>query len=123
MKHKKDIQIVEHIVRYCDEVSMALEDYDFSRERFEKSPVFRNACSMPLCQIGELAKHLSNDALTKMRGIPWKNVKGMRDFFVHEYHHMNIQTIWEAALEDVPALRKVCSEYLKAAAKEAAERV
>lgn len=113
MKHSKDAQLLEHIIRYCDEVNMALEDYDGSRERFEESPVFRNACAMPLSQIGELAKHLSDDALSGMPEIPWRNVKGMRDFFVHEYHHMNVQTIWETALEDIPMLRKVCYEYLK----------
>lgn len=113
MKHNKDAQLLEHIIRYCDEIDLALEDYGRSRGRFEHSPVFRNACSMPLSQIGELAKHLSSDALGGMPEIPWRSVKGMRDFFVHEYHNMNIQTIWEAALEDAPMLRKVCKEYLK----------
>lgn len=107
------MQLLEHIIRYCDEVEMALNEYGRSKERFLNSPVFRNACSMPLSQIGELAKHLSAEALTGMPSIPWRNVKGMRDFFVHEYHHMNIETIWEAATEDAPELRRVCSIYFE----------
>ena len=117
MKHNKDMQLLEHIIRYCDEVEMALNEYGRSKERFLNSPVFRNACSMPLSQIGELAKHLSAEALTGMPSIPWRNVKGMRDFFVHEYHHMNIETIWEAATEDAPELRRVCSRFLKVKTK------
>ena len=113
MKHNKDIQLLEHIIRYCDEVEMALNEYGRNEERFKTNPVFRNACSMPLSQIGELAKHLSNEALSEMPNIPWRNVKGMRDFFVHEYNHMNAETIWEAALEDAPKLRQVCSDYLE----------
>lgn len=107
------MQLLEHIIRYCDEVEMALNEYGRSKERFLNSPVFRNACSMPLSQIGELAKHLSDEALAGMPGIPWRNVKGMRDFFVHEYHHMNIETIWESATEDAPELRRVCSIYFE----------
>lgn len=113
MKHDKDMQLLEHIIRYCDEVEMALSEYGRSKERFMSNAVFRNACSMPLSQIGELAKHLSDKALAEMPGIPWRNVKGMRDFFVHEYHHMNAETIWEAATEDAPELRRVCIGYFE----------
>lgn len=113
MKHNKDAHLLEHIIRSCDDVSMALEDYGGSKERFEESPVFRNACAMPLSQIGELAKHLSDDTLTGIPEIPWRNVKGMQEFFFHGSHHLNVQPMWETVLEDIPMFRKACHEYLQ----------
>ena len=113
MKHSKDANLLEHIIRSCDDVNMALEDYGGSRERFEESPAFRNACAMPLVQIGEAVKYLSEEALAGMPEIPWRNVKAMRDFFFSGGQHLNVQAMWETALEDIPMLRKVCHEYIK----------
>ena len=113
MNPSKDAHLLGHIIRSCDDVNMALEDYGGSKERFEKSPVFRNACAMPLSQIGEIAKHLSDDALAGMAEVPWRNVKAMRDFFFSGSHHLNVQPLWETVTEDIPMFRKVCCEYLK----------
>lgn len=113
MKPSKDAHLLEHIIQYCDEVSMTLEACEGNRERFEKSLVLRNACAMAIGQVGELAKHLSDDALTGMPEIPWRNVKGLRDCFDHGTHHLNVQIMWETALEDIPMFRKICCEYIK----------
>ena len=41
MKPSKDAHLLEHIIQYCDEVSMTLEACEGSRERFEKSLVLQ----------------------------------------------------------------------------------
>jgi len=88
MKHNKDVQILKNIILYCDEVTMIPEECNGSIDRFEESPVLRNACAMPLSQIGELATHLSDEALAGMPEIPWRDVRGLRDFFSHGCHHL-----------------------------------
>lgn len=112
MKHNKDVQVLGNIILYCDEVTMVLEACDGSIERFEESPLLRNACAMPLSQIGELATHLSDDAIAGIPEIPWRNVQGLRDFFPHGCHHLNVQVMWESAEEDIPMLRKACDQYI-----------
>jgi len=57
--NNKDRQILDHIVKYCDEVDLAISEYGNDKETFLNNPVFRNACAMPIMQIGELAKRLS----------------------------------------------------------------
>ena len=104
---RKDFQILVHIQEYCREVRMALDSFHRSEDEFHRNPVFRNACSMPLMQIGELAKHLSDafvqsDSATS--GTPWRAIKGMRNLFAHDYHSMNYDVIWETATENIPAL-------------------
>ena len=44
----RDRNIVRHILKYCDEVNTAHEDFDCSREKFMSSSTYRNAITMPI---------------------------------------------------------------------------
>lgn len=103
--NNKDRQILEHILKYCDEVELALSEYDNDREKFMTNAVFRNACAMPIMQIGELAKRLSPEFCQATSNIPWKAIKGMRDLFAHDYRSMNKDMIWITALRNIPELK------------------
>ena len=67
---------------------------------------------MPILQIGELAKHLSNDFINAHSNIPWRAIKGMRDFFAHQYHSMDKEIIWNVAIEKIPDLKTQCQKFL-----------
>lgn len=103
---KKDKQILEHIINYCDEVTETFETFGMNKDRFMESAPFRNACSMPIMQIGELAKKLSVSFVNNDKKMPWKAIKGMRDMFAHGYHSMNKEMIWETSTKDIPVLKK-----------------
>ena len=107
----KDRQTLEHIIRYCDEIQMALQHFGKDEKIFKTDPVFLNSCSMPLLQIGELAKKLS-DELTSAE-IPWKQIKGMRDFFAHDYRSMNKHIIWVTVITKVTMLKEQCESLLR----------
>lgn len=109
----RDGQILQHIVVYCDEVNNTIKRFGKSKRSFETDYIYRNAVSMPILQIGELAKRLSDDFLKESTDIPWRAIKDMRNMFAHEYHSMNIDKIWETATEDIPILNKKCKQILK----------
>lgn len=44
---------------------------------------------------------------------PWKEITGMRNFLVHDYHHVEEYIVWKAIKEDLPPLREQVVEYLK----------
>ena len=69
---------------------------------------------MLIQQIGELAKHLSDDFINAHPDIPWRQIKGMRDWFAHQYLDMDAAVIWTVAKEDLPPLRAFCEEWLLA---------
>ena len=77
------------------------------------SAVFRNAVSMPIQQIGEPVKHLSAPVIRDNPQIPWKQVKGMRDWFAHQYMKMDAAVIWTVAKEDMPELQELCRRLLE----------
>lgn len=113
----KDKQILEHIISYCDEIRMAVQCFGKDESIFKTNPVFLNACSMPLLQIGELAKKLSDDLITSTSEIPWRQIKGMRDFFAHDYRSMNKHVIWITVTRNIPQLQQQCKQILEASAQ------
>ena len=109
---RRDADIIRHMLRYCGEIDAALAAFGNSEEAFMENPVFRNAVSMPVQQIGELAKHLSDAFIDEHSQIPWRQIKGMRDWFAHQYLHMDAAVIWTVAKEDLPPLRAFCESWL-----------
>lgn len=57
----RDRDIIEHILRYCEQIETAHNDFNRSRERFDNSTTYQNAISMCILQIGELVGHLSDE--------------------------------------------------------------
>ena len=57
-------------------------------------------------QIGELAKNLSN-VTVKNSTIPWKEIKGMRTFFAHEYQEIDIDIVWNS-INDISSFKHDC---------------
>ena len=109
---KRDVDIIQHMARYCCEIDAALAAFSDSEAAFMQNPVFRNAVSMPVQQIGELAKHLSEDFIAAHPQIPWRQIKGMRDWFAHQYLDMDAAVIWAVAKEDLPPLQDFCTQWL-----------
>ena len=68
----RDIQIVERISSYCREIQQTLNYFGRDEQRFYADFIMRNALSMPLQQIGELATHVSDDFIAQNASIPWK---------------------------------------------------
>ena len=95
-------QIEETVNRFGNSYDVFTEDY-----------VYQNACAMCILQIGELVGNLSEDFKTSYNGVPWKNIKGMRNIFAHNYGNMSILATWETVTEDIPMLRKYCIDIIE----------
>ena len=110
----RDRSIVLHMRRYCEEINSAIEHFGDNRDAFMADPVYRNAVSMPIQQIGELAKHLTEQVQTEHADIPWKEIKGMRTWFAHQYLDMDKDVIWEVVHEGIPPLHAFCRRLIDA---------
>ena len=108
MKGRNEI-VIHKMLKYCDEIQAThthfLNDKDFFFDQ-QEGFVYRNSITMPLLQIGELAKHLSEDFLLAYRNIPWKEIMRMRDFFAHHYGSVEYNTVWETSHDDINDLKK-----------------
>ena len=108
----RDRNIISHMLKYCDEVETAHDDFSHSKEKFMNSSTYRNAVTMPILQIGELANHLSEDFKQQHKQIPWNEMRGIRNLMAHQYHSVDFEIIWDTSRADIPALREFCKDYL-----------
>ncbi|MDE7400352.1 MAG: DUF86 domain-containing protein [Oscillospiraceae bacterium] len=80
---------------------------------FTFDSAFRDSVSMDLLQIGELSGRLSEGFREQYKSeIPWKEVRGMRNLFAHNYIKMNLTIIWKTATVSVPILKQFCESIL-----------
>ena len=76
-----------------------IKTYDnFEEKWIEQDSVIRN-----LEIIGEASNHISDDLKQKYPDVAWNQMKGMRNFMTHEYFGLQLDTIWDAAVNDIPA--------------------
>ena len=108
----RDLNIISHMLKYCDEVETAHDDFSHSKEKFMNSSTYRNAVTMPILQIGELANHLSEEFKQQHKQIPWNEMRGIRNLMAHQYHSVDFEIIWDTSRADIPALREFCKDYL-----------
>ena len=106
--NERDRLILEKIVRYCDEIEYAHNEYQRSFEVFCSNPTYRNAVALCLMQIGELVGKLSENFKTSHTEIPWRAIRGMRNVVAHEYGSIDKETVWEPAEYDIQNLRSFC---------------
>lgn len=107
-KAERDIAIIHRILKYCGDVDKAIEHFGKSFDIFKNVDIFRNAVGMAIMQIGELSNHLSEEFRISHSDVPWKQIRGMRNMFAHDYYGIDIEAIWRTAVDDIPVLRKFC---------------
>ena len=74
---------------------------------------YQYATAMCILQIGELVTRLSDEVTEDHPEIPWRLIRGMRNFYAHNYERTKPETMWQTLTEDVPALQIQLQELLK----------
>ena len=77
------------------------------------SSTYRNAVTMPILQIGELANHLSEEFKQQHKQIPWNEMHRIRNLMAHQYHSVDFDIIWDTSRIDIPTLREFCKVNLE----------
>ena len=101
----RDRIIAEKILEYCGEIENILTRLNHSEEAFLRDKGLSAGAVFYIAQIGELTLHFSEEFKEVHSEIPWREIKGMRNILIHEYHAASPKTIWETVTEDIPALR------------------
>ena len=109
---EKDINIIKEIIGYCDEIKEAREIFGDSYEALLHNKHYRNDVSMCILQIGELSTRLTNHFKQKYNGVPWRDIKDMRNITAHEYRKMDYETLWEVISKDIPELCEYCDKII-----------
>ena len=99
-----DLLYVRHIL----DAARQLDDYvaGHTRADLDKQPMLRDSMIRQLEIIGEAAGRLSETLRGRYSDIPWADIVGMRHRLIHGYFNVNLDLVWEAAVRDVPELRR-----------------
>lgn len=107
--NKRDRIVLQKIVAYCEQIRQTHQYFHDDQALFfdETSGfVYRNSVAMPVLQIGELAKRLSEEYLLANKDIPWRAIMGMRDIFAHHYGSVDYQELWQTTHGDIADLAR-----------------
>ncbi len=111
----RDKTVIQKMLRYCEQIERTHRQFQEDEALFfneEEGFVYSNAVSMPILQIGELAKHLSNDFRASHQRIPWRAITGMRDIFAHHYGTVDFSELWHTSKDDITALKQFLEQQI-----------
>ena len=100
-----------YIIEHCKRIEQKITG--ISLEDFLNNDDLKEIISFNILQIGELVKNLSYDFIKQYSKMPWKDIKGMRDWVAHGYNIINLEEIWATATQDISPLKEYCEEILK----------
>lgn len=107
MKGRKSERIIlQKMIQYCNRIAQILEKHHFNRNEFENDMEFQFASGMCIIQIGELVSRLDEDFIGNFPDIPWRQIKGLRNIYAHDYDIIDNNIIWETITEEIPDLQE-----------------
>lgn len=111
---RRDRILLGKVVAYCERIERNLERFDNSYEAFKTDLLLQDACCMCIVQIGELVSQLSDEVRAQNPSVPWRIIKDTRNFYVHSYGSIDIPSVWETLINDIPELKHSCEKILDA---------
>lgn len=122
MKNRDDA-ILRKITTYCDETEAAINMFGEDINVFIDNSIFRNACCMPILQIGELCKLVSEEFRVKYATVDWRGWCGIRDIMAHQYVNLDYEKAWTIIVKDRAVLKDSLIAILNKIDKDGIERV
>lgn len=108
-----DLQRIEHMKRYCDDVAKTIQRFGSNYDIFLNDTDYLNSISMSIMQIGELSIGLTDEFKRKTsEQIQWGLIRGIRNMYAHTYAKMDKLSIWETAINDIPGLLHFCEKVI-----------
>lgn len=101
---KDDAVYLKHISDAIAQIEVYVQDVEY--EAFLANRMMQDAVIRQVEIIGEATKGLSNELREKHSKVPWKQMAGMRDKLIHDYLGVDIDSVWDTIINDIPLLKK-----------------
>ena len=79
---------------------------------FEKQWIEQDAIIRNLEIIGEASVNVSDDLKAQYPDVPWKEMRGMRNFVTHQYFGVELSDIWNTVVNDIPVLKQQIQDIM-----------
>ena len=106
----RDIDRLQHMLEQIDALldlvpQLSFETLDTDRVRYYGIVKMTEI-------IGEAAYKLTDKFVNTHQEVPWKVIRGMRHYLVHEYYQVSKEVLWDTLINDLPELRPYIVRYI-----------
>lgn len=112
MEIDKNLFRLKHITECIEKIEIIV-DMLKSFKNFENQWIERDAMIRNFEIIGKASVHISEDLKNKFPEIAWNEMRGMRNFITHEYFGLQLDSVWETAVNDIPILKKQIQKIIE----------
>jgi len=103
---------------YVDDILEAVKrirDYvrDMDYKTFSSDLKTQDAVIRNLEIIGEAARHLPPEMISRAGTIEWPKIMGLRNILTHEYFGINLAIIWDVVEHKLDPLAQACRDLLE----------
>ena len=109
----RDITLLMKIVQYANEVNETISRLELDLDKFKSDFIAKNAISMCVLQIGELANILTAEFKAAFKEVPWRDIISIRNKTAHAYFSIDFEILWGIATIDIPELKAYCERIIK----------
>ena len=106
----RDRERLEHILAAINRVVRYTKDKTY--EDLLTDDMMYYAVVKNIEMMGEAANMLTAEFKAAHPETPWKMVKGMRNYIVHEYFQIDNQVVWDVVTNELPTLHQQITQYL-----------
>lgn len=106
----KDRKRLEHILAAIDRVARYTNGKTF--DDLIEDDMMYYAVVKNIEMMGEAANMLTAEFQNAHPETPWKMVKGMRNYIVHEYFQIDNAVVWDVVSNELDPLREQIDKYL-----------
>lgn len=106
----KDRERLRHIISAIDRIERYVSGKTY--EDLVTDDMMYYAVVKNIEIIGEAANMLTPDFISSHAETPWKMVRGMRNYIVHEYFQIDDEVVWDVVTNNLPELREQITHYI-----------
>lgn len=107
----RDKERLQHIIEAIERILNYTKGCDY--DMFVSNSMMFYAVLMNISIIGEAANMLTEDFRNSHPDKPWKLVRGMRNYLVHDYCNVDDIVVWDVVTNDLPILKNQIEQYLQ----------
>ncbi len=107
---KDDRLYLIHIKECIERIEAYLGNAD--RKDFLNSTLMQDAVIRNLQVLAESTQRLSDEAKDSRENIDWYKISGFRNILVHDYLGLDLDTVWNIVVNEIPVLKKAVDEML-----------
>ncbi|KAA3606186.1 MAG: DUF86 domain-containing protein [Calditrichaeota bacterium] len=102
-----------YLIDILDSAKIAVSYLEnFSQEKFNSDYKTQDAVIRRLEIIGEASSKVSETGKEIYSDLPWREMKSMRNFLIHEYDDVDFEVVWETVKTNLPPLIKQLEKIL-----------